>query len=283
MPTDMIDSDVGSGTETGFGRLLESLRWWGAVIAVVGGVMSILAMLGTILWLNAVLHAGHAERMEKLASIQRSLKESQPIPKESHVAVLENRTGIKESQPIPKESHVAVLENRTGIKESQPIPKESHVAVLENRTGILVNEAGIRAIKSGAEPSNADIQANRIGIAENRGTLAFVLKTGKANEDSLVLILGEIGFLKMIQEDFGRQQRLLQARQVEFSGKFDEFEARLAALAKTRARDAAETRSAAARMGDVEALVVDLDGRVKRLEDLILVSEDGAAAPSGGE
>ena len=262
MPTDMIDSDVGSGTETGFGRLLESLRWWGAVIAVVGGVMSILAMLGTILWLNAVLHAGHAERMEKLASIQRSLKES---------------------QPIPKESHVAVLENRTGIKESQPIPKESHVAVLENRTGILVNEAGIRAIKSGPEPSNADIQANRIGIAENRGTLAFVLKTGKANEDSLVLILGEIGFLKMIQEDFGRQQRLLQARQVEFSGKFDEFEARLAALAKTRARDAAETRSAAARMGDVEALVVDLDGRVKRLEDLILVSEDGAAAPSGGE
>lgn len=241
MPTDMIDSDVGSGTETGFGRLLESLRWWGAVIAVVGGVTSILAMLGTILWLNAVLHAGHAESMEKLASIQRSLK------------------------------------------ESQPIPKESHVAISENRTGILVNEAGIRAIKSGAESSNADIQANRIGIAENRGTLAFVLKTGKANEDSLVLILGEIGFLKMIQEDFGRQQRLLQARQVEFSGKFDEFEARLAALAKTRARDAAETRSAAARMGDVEARVVDLGGRVKRLEDLILVSEDGAAAPSGGE
>ena len=242
MPTDMIDSDVGSGTETGFGRLLESLRWWGAVIAVVGGVMSILAMLGTILWLNAVLHAGHAERMEKLASIQRSLK------------------------------------------ESQPIPKESHVAVLENRTGILVNEAGIRAIKSGAEPSNADIQANRIGIAENRGTLAFVLKTGKANEDSLVLILGEIGFLKMIQEDFGRQQRLLQARQVEFSGKLEKFGGWLVALAESQARDTAHTRdTTAAKIGDVETFVVDLDGRVKRLEDLILVSEDGAAAPSGGE
>ena len=263
MPTDMIDSDVGSGAETGFGRLLESLRWWGAVIAVVGGVMSILAMLGTILWLNAVLQAGRAESMEKLASIERGLKESQPIP--------------KESQPIPKESQPIP-------KESQPIPKESHVAILENRTAILVNEAGIRAIKSGAESSNAAIQANSIGIAENRGTLAFVLKTGKKDEDSLVLILGEIGFLKMIQEDFGRQQRLLQARQVEFSGKLEEFGGWLVALAESQARDTAHTRdTTAAKIGDVETFVVDLDGRVKRLEDLVLVSDDGAAAPSGGE
>ena len=56
------------------------------------------------------------------------------------------------------------------------------------------------------------------------------------------------------------------------------------ALAKSQAGDTAHTRdTTAAKIGDVETFVVDLDGRVKRLEDLILVSEDGAAAPSGGE
>ena len=56
------------------------------------------------------------------------------------------------------------------------------------------------------------------------------------------------------------------------------------ALAKSQAGDTAHTRdTTAAKIGDVETFVVDLDGRVKRLEDLILVSEDGAAAASGGE
>ena len=167
------------------------------------------------------------------------------------------------------------------LESIERIVEENKAGIAENKAAILMNTAEIKAIRTTVEANSADIKANSVGIAENRASIALVLKNMEKNRNLLVLLRRDIASLKQTQEELGRQQRLLLARHLEFSGKFDEFEARLAALAKTRARDAAETRSAAARMGDVEALVVDLDGRVKRLEDLILVSEDGAAAPSG--
>ena len=152
------------------------------------------------------------------------------------------------------------------------------------RTTVEANSAGIKANSAGIKANSADIKANSVGIAENRATIALVLKTSDENRNLLVLARGDIASLKQVQEEFGRQQRLLQTRQVEFSGKLEEFGGWLVALAESQARDAAQTRDAtAAKIGDVEALVVDLDGRVKRLEDLILVSDNGAAAPSGGE
>ena len=223
MNTDMIDS----GTETGLGRLA-SLKWWGTVIGVLGGAVSILAMLGGILWQLAVAQTertvARAERaniVETLASINKAVTE---------------------------------------------------------------NTADIKAIRTTVEANSADIKANSTGIAENRADIALVLKTSDENRNLLVLARGDIASLKQTQEEFGRQQRLLQVRQVEFSGKLEKFGGWLVALAESQARDTAHTRdTTAAKIGDVETFVVDLDGRVKRLEDLILVSDDGAAAPSGGE
>ena len=167
---------------------------------------------------------------------------------------------------------------------------ENKQAILANtadiksvRTTVESNSAEIKAVRTTVESNSADIKASSGGIAEDRATIALVLKTMEENRKVLVLLRGDIASLKRIQEEFGRRQRLLLARHLEFSGKLEEFRDRLAALAETRARDAVETSSAAARMRDIEALVVVLRGRVKRLEDWILVSDDGAAAPSGGE
>ena len=185
----MSTGTLDSGTETDLGRLA-ILKWWGMVIAVIGGAVSFMAILGGILWHLATAQAERANIMETLASINKVVTE---------------------------------------------------------------NSADIKAIRTTVEANSADIKANSAGIAENRATIALVLKNMEENRNLLVLLRGDIASLKQNQEEFGRQQRLLLARHLEFSGKFDEFEARLAALAKTRARDTAETRSAAARIGDVEA------------------------------
>ena len=250
----MNTGTLDSGTETDLGRLA-SLKWWGTVIAVIGGAVSFWAILGGILW-----HLAVAQTERTVAQAQRA-------------SIIETLASIKK----------IVTENTASIKANSAGIKASGADIKAIRTTVKANSADIKAIGTTVEANSADIKANSVGIAENRATIALVLKTMEENRNLLVLLRGGIASLKQTQEEFGRQQRLLLARHLEFSGKFDEFEARLAALAKTRARDAAETRSAAARMGDVEALVVDLDDRVKRLEDLILVSEDGAAAPSGGE
>ena len=144
------------------------------------------------------------------------------------------------------------------------------------RTTVEANSADIKA-------NSGDIKANSIDIAENRATLALVLKTLEENQNLLVLARGDITSLKLLQEEFGRRQQLLQASQLEFSGKLEEFGDKLTAFAETQADNTAKTRSVAARIGDFETLVVDLDGRVERLEDLLLVHQHGTAAHSGSE
>ena len=184
--------------------------------------------------------------------------------------------------------HLAVAQTELKVAQAQRASimetlASINKAVAENKQAILANTADIKSVRTTVESNSADIKASSGGIAENRATIALVLKTMEENRKVLVLLRGDIASLKRIQEEFGRRQRLLLARHLEFSGKLEEFRDRLAALAETRARDAVETSSAAARMRDIEALVVVLRGRVKRLEDWILVSDDGAAAPSGGE
>ena len=205
MNTNTTSNGVGGGTEAGLERLA-SLKWWGTVIAVISGGLSILAILGGILWHLAVAQTERAQLIETVASIKR-----------------------------------VVTQNTAGIK------------------------------------------ANSIGIAENRAALALVLKTSEENRNLLVLARGDITSLKLVQEEFGRRQQLLQASQLKFSGKLEEFGDKLTAFAETQADNTAETRSVAARIGDFETLVVDLDGRVERLEDLLLVHQHGTAAPSGSE
>ena len=177
--------------------------------------------------------------------------------------------------------HLAVAQTERTVARAQLATIMETLASIKK--AVTENTAELKAVRTTVEANSAGIKASSVGIAENRATIALVLKPMEENRKLLVLLRGDIASLKQTQEEFGRQQRLLLARHLEFSGKFDEFRDRLAALAETRARDAAEARSAAARMGGIEALVVDLDGRVKRLEDLIFVSDDGAAAPSGGE
>ena len=197
MNTNTTSNGVG-GTEAGLGRLA-SLKWWGTVIAVISGGLSILAILGGILWHLAVAQTERAQLIETVASIKRVVTQ------------------------------------------------------------------------------------NTAGITENRAALALVLKTSEENRNLLVLARGDITSLKLVQEEFGRRQQLLQASQLEFSGKLEEFGAKLTAFAETQADNTAETRSVAARIGDFETLVVDLDGRVERLEDLLLVHQHGTAAHSGSE
>ena len=177
--------------------------------------------------------------------------------------------------------HLAVAQTeRAKIIETvasiERIVTQNTAAIKAIRTTVEANSADIKA-------NSGDIKANSIDIAENRATLALVLKTLEENQNLLVLARGDITSLKLLQEEFGRRQQLLQASQLEFSGKLEEFGDKLTAFAETQADNTAKTRSVAARIGDFETLVVDLDGRVERLEDLLLVHQHGTAAHSGSE
>ena len=191
--------------------------------------------------------------------------------------------------------HLAVAQTeRAKIIETvasiERIVTQNTAAIKAIRTTVEANSADIKAIRTTVEANSADIKANSgdikansIDIAENRATLALVLKTLEENQNLLVLARGDITSLKLLQEEFGRRQQLLQASQLEFSGKLEEFGDKLTAFAETQADNTAKTRSVAARIGDFETLVVDLDGRVERLEDLLLVHQHGTAAHSGSE
>ena len=264
----MSTGTLDSGTETDLGRLA-SLKWRGTVIAVVGGAVLFWAILGGILWHLAVAQTERTVAQAQRASIMETLASIKKAVAENKEAILANGAALKAIR-------TTVEANSAGIKANG-------AALKANGAALKANGAALKAIRTTVEANSAGIKASSVGIAENRATIALVLKPMEENRKLLVLLRGDIASLKQIQEEFGRQQRLLLARHLEFSGKLEEFRDRIAALAETRARDAAEARSAAARMGDIEALVVDLDGRVKRLEDLILVSDDGAAAPYGGE
>ena len=239
MNTNTTSNGVG-GTEAGLGRMA-GLKWWGTVIAVISGGLSILAILGGVLWYLVETQMERAKLMETLAAIER-----------------------------------VVTENTADIKAIRTTVEANSADIKAIRTTVEANSADIKA-------NSGDIKANSIDIAENRAALALVLKTSEENRNLLVLARGDITSLKLVQEEFGRRQQLLQASQLEFSGKLEEFGDKLTASAETQADNTAETRSVAARIGDFETLVVDLDGRVERLEDLLLVHQHGTAAPSGGE
>ena len=177
--------------------------------------------------------------------------------------------------------HLAAIQAELSIARAERAKLIETVATIERI--VTENTVDIKAIRTTVEANSADIKDNSAGIAENRAALALVLKTSGENRNLLVLARGDITSLKLVQEEFGRRQQLLQASQLKFSGKLEEFGDKLTAFAETQADNTAKTRSVAARIGDFETLVVDLDGRVERLEDLLLVHRHSTAAPSGGE
>ena len=247
MNTGTNSNGVGGGTEAGLGRPA-SLMGLGAVIAAVSGGLAILAILGGILW--------------QLAAIQAELG----IARAERARLMETLAAIER----------VVTENTADIKAIRTTVEANSADIKAIRTTVEANSADIKA-------NSGDIKANSIDIAENRAALALVLKTSEENRNLLVLARGDITSLKLVQEEFGRRQQLLQASQLEFSGKLEEFGDKLTAFAETQADNTAKTRSVAARIGDFETLVVDLDGRVERLEDLLLVHQHGTAAHSGSE
>ena len=189
------------------------------------------------------------------------------------LAILAILGGILWHLAVAQTERAKIIETVASIER---IVTQNTAAIKAIRTTVEANSADIKA-------NSGDIKANSIDIAENRATLALVLKTLEENQNLLVLARGDITSLKLLQEEFGRRQQLLQASQLEFSGKLEEFGDKLTAFAETQADNTAKTRSVAARIGDFETLVVDLDGRVERLEDLLLVHQHGTAAHSGSE